>query len=347
LGKLLSIPDSRTLWLPFAVFTGLQALRKHHCKVIYSSGPSHTNHVVGALLSRFTGRPLVLDFRDAWVANPSMKAGNKWIEKGNILLEHFSIGSASVVVSTTDGVTADFQQRYANQAEKFVTIPNGFDQADFPAELPAPSLPRRPVLRIVHAGTLNEVRSPKDFLCALGQLLKEKSEVIGKLEVVFLGDSSRFGDGRTIEDYAREFGCNPVVKILGLVSRKESLDYISQADALLMIVGRVPKEEVSVFGISGKVYDYAAARKPVLTVSEPGPTAELAQRLNLGPVVHPDDRESIKSAIFSLWQAHHSGGIPYCLNLDLLNSYEFTRLSAELTDCFTRVCQPKLRAPKS
>ena len=121
-----------------------------------------------------------------------------------------------------------------------------------------------------------------------------------------MGQNGSFHDGRTIEDYVRDYGCQPVVKIAGYVSRKESLVYIQNADVLLMIIGRVPRAGAFVYGISGKIYDYAAAGKPVLTISEPGFTAEMAQRLDLGPVVHPDDTQGIKSALASLVAAHRS-----------------------------------------
>src|SRR5436190_834412 len=81
---------------------------------------------------------------------------------------------------------------------------------------------------------------------------------------------------------------------------------------------------------SGKIYDYAAAQKPVLTVAEPGSTAEIAQRLNLGPIAHPDHIDEIKSAILSLVEAHRSGRIPYNPDLNLLKSFEFSSLTARL-----------------
>jgi len=339
LGKFTKLPDSRILWLPFAVISSLRAIRQNRCRVIYSSGPTHTNHLVGAILSYLTRLPLVIDFRDAWVGNPAGRTPNAWIVKGNVFLERFCVRSAKVVVCTTDGIRADFENRYPNLPGKYVTISNGFDQSDFPSVTSVGSGPRRPVLTIVHAGTLGRERSPKEFLQALGLLLREKPELMVQVEVVFIGQNSPFADGRTIEDYVKEYGCSSVVKLPGLVSRKVSLDYIMQADVLLLIIGRVPKEKALVYGISGKIYDYAAARRPVLTVSEPGSTALLAQRLNLGPVVDPDDIQGIKSALLFLYEAHKDGSIPYSPNLELLKTFEFSSLTARLAACFNQACK--------
>jgi glycosyltransferase involved in cell wall biosynthesis len=246
------------------------------------------------------------------------------------------------VICTTDGIKADFENRYPDIPKKYVTITNGFDPADFPAEISMGTMgnsARSQVLRIVHAGTFGGERSPREFLLALGQLLRERPELKDLIEVVFVGQNSKFTDGRTIEEFIDEYGCGSVAKLTGFVSRKASLDYMMQADVLLLIIGRVPREGALVYGISGKLYDYGAARKPVLTVSEPGSTSQLAQALNLGPVVHPDDTEKIKSILVSLWGAHSSGAIPYNPNLELLKSFEFSSLTARFATCLDQTCK--------
>lgn len=337
-GRFTSVPDSRILWLPFAIVAGLRIIRNHHCRAIYSSGPSHTNHVVGAILSRLTGRPLVIDFRDAWVGNPIHLTFPVSMRKVHVRLERFCVRSARFVVSTTDGMNADFAARHADLPAKYVTITNGFDPADFAPVPVVEPVKRDSVLRIIHAGTLGSERSPKEFLLALGQLLRERPELAGRLEVIFVGKSSPFADGRTIEDYIDEYGCAAAVRLTGYVSRKASLDYMQQADVLLLIIGRVPKETAYIYGISGKIYDYAATRKPLLTIAEPGSTAEMAARLNLGPVVHPDSIPEIKTTLISLCESHAAGKIPYDLNLKLLKSFEFSSLTARLAECFDEAC---------
>jgi len=333
-GKFARIPDSRLLWLPFAMIKGFRAIRHNRCRVIYTSGPTHTNHLVGALLSRLTRRPLVMDFRDAWVSDPAARRGNGWTMKANSFLEQLCIRRARVVVCTTDGIRNDFESRYPESRGKCVTIPNGFDQSEFVQGTEPEDPSRRSVLKIVHAGTLGGERSPREFLAALGSLLEENPDLIGQLEVTFVGQNSPFLDGCVIEDYVEKYGCGLLVKITGFVSRDASLDYIRQADLLLLIIGRVPKEGAFVYGISGKIYDYAAAGMPVLTISETGSTAELARRLNLGPVLNPDDIQGIKSAIVSLVALHKCGGIPYSPDLELLKSFEFSSLTAKLAQCF-------------
>ena len=346
IGRVVKIPDSRILWLPFAIFKGLRAIRENQCRVIYTSGPSHTNHIAGAILSRLSRLPLILDFRDAWVGNPAKDKMAGFVKRGNCLLERFCVKTATFVVCTTDGIKKDFETRYPNFPKKYVTITNGFDPLDFPCEKPKPPRQLGQRLTITHAGTLGGERSPKEFLVALGELLRDKPELRHDLEVIFVGQNAPFADGRTIKDYIDQNGCGSVVKLTGYVSRKMSLEYISQADVLLLIIGRVPAAGAFVYGISGKIYDYAAARRRVLTISEPGASADIAERLNLGSIIHPDHTADIKAALLELCEAHKAGSIPYHPNLTLLKSFEFASLSARLAECFDKaslVSKPSFR----
>jgi glycosyltransferase involved in cell wall biosynthesis len=344
-GKFAKIPDSRILWLPCAVIKGLHAIRENNCRVLYSSGPTHTNHFVGAILSRLTGLPLIMDFRDAWVADPASNQKNLMVRRGNSLLEKWCVRVAKTVVCTTEGIQADFETRYPSVSQRYITITNGFDSTDFAPSSPRSQSPGDGVLRVLHAGTLGGERSPKEFLEAVGQLLKEKPEISRQLEVIFVGQNSPFTDGKTIEAYLTDYDCGSVVKIAGYVSRSESLQYMEGADVLLMVVGRVPRDGAFVYGISGKIYDYAAAGKPVLTISEPGATAAMATRLSLGPVVHPDHTAEIKAALLALCEAHRSGGVVYKLNSELLQSFEFTSLTARLAKCFDELARATAPQP--
>lgn len=336
-GRFLKIPDSRILWLPFAVKAGLSIAKDRGIDAIFASGPSFTNHLVGVILKRKTGRPLVVDFRDAWAADPAIVWRNEF-QKGMVnRLEKSVITNADRVVATTDGITSDFAQRYGARNGKYVTVTNGYDLNDFEGLKKNDSNVGRPAFTLVHAGTLGGERNPRQFLKALGGLVSKNTELKKDIRVLFVGQNSRFRDGRTIEEYIEEYDLRDVVMLTGFVARLKSLDYIANADALLLIIGTVPKEQSHIYGISAKIYDYALASKPVLTISDEGATAEMAKRLRLGAVVQPDDVETIERRILSLYDAHKRGALKVNVNRELLESFDFRNLSARLADCLDSV----------
>ncbi len=63
-------PDEKNNWIPGAFFSGLRILSRGKISVIYVSGYPWSAFLVGALLSKLKGIPLILDFRDAWTLNP-------------------------------------------------------------------------------------------------------------------------------------------------------------------------------------------------------------------------------------------------------------------------------------
>ena len=59
-------PDAQIGWLPHAILNGLRCIRKMGVRVIFSSYPPASSHLVGLALKRLTGLPWVADFRDCW-----------------------------------------------------------------------------------------------------------------------------------------------------------------------------------------------------------------------------------------------------------------------------------------
>lgn len=335
-GNLLEFADSRFLWLPFAVFKGLGIIARNRVGVIFASGPSFTNHIVGAILKKLTGVPLVVDFRDAWISDPAKNPVTTWHRKVLEAEERFVISTANRVVSTTDGIRDDFVSRYHGNLTKFVTVTNGFDRSDFQFvnEAQGEGKPSRS-MRIVHAGTLGWERTPIHFLKAVRRLKDADPAAFRNIEVVFVGQNSRFRDGKTIEEYVDEMGIKDRVILTGFVSRKESLRYMMTADLLLLIIGDVPENMRRIYGISAKIYDYALTGKPTITISGEGASADMARYLRAGDVIHPNDEAAITASIKRLYSEFTSrGGIACTIHQGRLDEFDFTNLSKKLSQCF-------------
>jgi hypothetical protein len=110
----------------------------------------------------------------------------------------------------------------------------------------------------------------------------------------------------------------------------ESIRYIASAPLLLLIIGKVPRERAWCYGISAKIYDYAAAGKTVLTISEDGPSARMAKYLNAGPVVDPADTPGIARALRQCYRNHLEGRLLGSVDKVRLEEFEFRHLSGKL-----------------
>jgi glycosyltransferase involved in cell wall biosynthesis len=333
IGEYIGIPDAHILWLPFAFLKGIGIINKNKCDVIYATGPTFTDHLVGFLLKKMARKSLAVDFRDAWVANPSYRTNNRLKRKIQCWLERKVIMVADAVVSTTSGMSEDFKKRYPQaKPEKFITITNGFDSSDFPSADHKRAEAGK--FRIVHTGILAFERSPKFFLQALRELLDEEPSLEADIEVVLVGKNLRFDDDKEIENYISEMDLWKVVQIKGFMSRSESLAYQQSADVLLLVIGIVPEDFLQTYGLSGKVFDYAISGKPVLALAQDGATAEFVRKTNIGVVVRPDDVNMIKSTLKEFYCAFKAGGLGVKRNDDQLEKYDLKFLTADLARCF-------------
>ncbi len=67
---LLSIPEQRIVWYPQAVRAARHLAQQHPFRIIFSTSPPETDHLVALALKRATGLPWVIDFRDGWMFEP-------------------------------------------------------------------------------------------------------------------------------------------------------------------------------------------------------------------------------------------------------------------------------------
>jgi glycosyltransferase involved in cell wall biosynthesis len=347
--KYAAIPDAFIIWAPSAILNGVNITRSEGVDIIYSTAPPFSNHIAATCLKLLTKIPLVVDFRDAWVSNPMQKWKKlKW-KRLNLrrfieaVLERMVIKNSDMVISTTDGITQDFRQRYPRiDFTKFVTIPNGYDKEDsYCSKVCTAKDPCK--MWIVYTGYLKMERSPKPLCEAVRRLVDEKPYLEDLLEVYFIGEVSHFADGEKIEDYIERYKLQKMVKLTGHVTRTEALMYQMSADILLLIIGAVPKEEVFTYGIASKVYDYMLVGKPVLSIADKGPVSELIESTKIGVSIEPSDIDGIKQYLSNSYDMLKDGQLTIAADKDEIAKYDMLTLTEKLTTSFA-ACSQKVHA---
>jgi len=125
-------PDQAGPWLIPAFIRGIRVVRKNKIDAIFATGSPWSGLVVGYLISRFTGKPLIVDFRDPWMNNPFHLSKGKLLDSWSARLERRVVHHASAVSLNTDPLKAEFLQRYPDiEPDKFFVMPNGYDPEDF------------------------------------------------------------------------------------------------------------------------------------------------------------------------------------------------------------------------
>jgi len=126
----LAVPDNEAGWVPFAVAKGLALLETRRFDAVLTTSPPESCHLVGWALKRLAGATWVADFRDAWTSHhlrrdllPVARFANRWLERG-------VLRAADGVVANSAAMARTLKPRLGPRG-RLLTLPNGFDAADF------------------------------------------------------------------------------------------------------------------------------------------------------------------------------------------------------------------------
>lgn len=328
--KWIFVPDENIGWLPFALRQGEKIIKTEGIDVIYATAPIYTNLLIGYFLKRRTGKPLVIDFRDPWTQNVFTKYPTIIHKKIEEKMERTVLKFTDYVITTTEPMRLKLIEKYPFIRGKCATITNGFDPEDFTGL--TRSAPREK-FTITYTGFLYGLRTGKHFLIALKELIKEKKETESRIQVLFAGPPNK-----QTADLVRELGLQNVVRIFGYISHQESLKLMVDSDVLLLIIAAEESydEKIGSLMIPGKTFEYLGAKRPILALVPSGATADLIRATKTGIVTPPNDINSIKQAIFKMFQEWERGNLG-TIRSDI-SEYDREMLTQKLATIFQSFC---------
>jgi glycosyltransferase involved in cell wall biosynthesis len=289
LGRSLLLPDPEVAWLPDALRTGVRVVREREIDVVLSTSPPNSAHVIGAAIARRAGVPHVADFRDSWLANPHRRYERRSVRAKRALeqrIAHAALRKVAAVSAVTPSIAAEATE-LAPPGTPVRVVANGCDFDEFDGLVYA----RGERMRIVHAGSFFGQRTPRPFLSAFATLLRERPALADRVQAVFLGEL-RPAD----REWALGLGLGSALALEGFRPHAEALREMRAADVLLLLVPRADGRGLSV--VSGKVYEYLAAERPILALVPPeGDAATLLRDTGSAWIADPDDEAEILAAL--------------------------------------------------
>jgi len=291
--------DQEIGWYPFATQRGLKLLSAQPYQAIYSTSAPYTNHLVALRLKQASQLPWIADFRDPWLDNFSAGFATSAHRAICANLEKRIVSTANRVLVVSEAMRQQFLNRYPSlSTDHFITLPNGFDPADFENIKPIPKDNTR--FTLVYTGSLYGKRqSARPFLTALRQVLERKIIPRSSITVRFVGNVNKEAEKLTLE-----WNLSDIIEFTGYLPHADMLAHQLGADALLLIIGAGPGSD-AVF--TGKIFEYLAAGKPILALIPPGVAADLLTEAQIGKIVSPDDPNAIANALTNLFSAWQKG----------------------------------------
>ena len=307
----LNIPDIVTGWILPAVVAGRALVRKSDIACLFSSGPAWSSHLAALGLARLTGLPWVAHFRDPWSQGSRYYRDSQWAERANARLERAVVERAATVICVTDRHTDLLRRHYAScEPGKFVTVPNGFDGAEWEEAEKDAGVASAGVSAeqfvITYAGALYVGRSPLLVFEALRRLGQTGELALDRvrLDIVVNDGTRELPDGRDIMGVAREMGLAASVQVLGPLPRRDTLRRLLDSNLLLLLGHNFTMQ------VPGKLYEYLRTGRPILALAPAGAQTDLLRATGGAWIVEPDDGVGVVEAVrdaYRRWQTGQSG----------------------------------------
>ena len=332
-GRRLLLPDASVTWNLTAVPEAIRIVRRERIDVVVTTSPPSSVHLVGAAVRRATGTPWVADLRDSIVAHPHRRAESGAVrvkEQAEHAMARLVARRADAIVAVSGAIAGEM--RALVPRGRVVEIANGSDFDDFAGLEYAPGTR----FRITHAGSFFGKRDPRPFLTALGR--PEFADVTAR----FVGDF-RASD----RDWVAAQGIADRVSLVPYAPRATSLELQRDSEALLLLIPEAGGRGRGV--LSGKVFEYLAAERPILALVPPdGAAAELVRASGAGVVVAPGDVDGIARELAGLRRRWLAGA----LETPRLGPEWRQRISREarvreLADLLRTVVEAPSRAPSA
>jgi glycosyltransferase involved in cell wall biosynthesis len=295
-GRRLLVPDENVGWAMSAIPTAVRIVRRERIDVVITTSPPASLHLLGAAVKAATGAKWVADLRDSLLAHPHRRSESAAVrakEKTGAAVAWTVARRADAIVAAADAIAEE--ARSLEPRGRVLKIENGCDFDDF-AGL---EYHRGDRFRITHAGSFFGKRDPRPFLQALAD--SDLEDVV----VRFVGDF-RSAD----REFAESLGIGDRIELIPYVPRRESLRLQRDSDALLLLIPEAGGRGKGV--LSGKVFEYLAAERPILAAVPPdGEAARLVFATGAGVVAPPDDVAALREALLGLharWRAGRLNG---------------------------------------
>ena len=303
------VPDPRIGWVRPSVRFLKKYLAEHPVDAVVTTGPPHSVHLIGLGLKKALGLRWIADFRDPWTEMFYYKhlGLGPAADRRHHRLEQAVLDGADAVISVSPPVAADFR---AKTQTPVVLITNGFDEDDFAEagepssgapgvqffpdpengsekilDTPAPQRPHTKV-RLVHTGLFAADGNPLNLWDALAERCAADPAFRERLQIRLAGKVDA-----AVTEAVRERGLGGNLVELGYLPHDETVREQRAADILLLPLRREP-EYAKV--LPGKIFEYLAARRPVLGIGqEDGAAAAVLRDAAAGQMFDWDKKDEL------------------------------------------------------
>ena len=257
-------PDAYASWIPGVVRRARAVHAERPVDLVLATGNPWSSFGAAQDIAAATGAPYVLDYRDAWTMNQYTETSTAHGGSRIMAAERRVLRGCALAVFVNEAQRAWHAERHPEVADRTVVVENGWEPeilGELPVRLPAPDQP----LRLSYVGTMTTYMPLPEFFD--GWRLARQHPALSGATVALHGHLGFFvSSGRMLRALL------PLEEDIGVVyegplPKADIAAGYEAADVLLLILPG------SRYVTSGKVYEYMATGKPIVSVHDPESSA--------------------------------------------------------------------------
>lgn len=273
-------------------------IRHHRIQNVIVSSPPHSTQLIGLRLKRALGERinLIIDYRDSWNTRKLFRKNIYPLQKVNEWLEASVLRQGDRLIYVSAPMLTKIDKKYRVRPQSAQLVMNGFDKIMIDAdglEEDHGYHPSSGPLTIGHFGSMSlgpsSMRDPSRFLDAI----RNSDLPIKLIQYGYCNDPeylSEASGGR--------------VEVRGTLPHLEAVHAMKAMDVLLFLHSqREDSDEV----VSGKIFDYMVAQRPILSVGPVGmEVCRIIRENRIGYCADLYDKEDIRNVILRLIEEKQS-----------------------------------------
>ena len=324
------IPDSSVIWARKAFKEAVNIIKNNNVDLIFVTSPPHGIQLLALKLKKeFPYIPLIIDFRDGWTINPLYKSSNKFKEKLEKIYEENLVKCANKIVCATEPIEKSYTIIYKKYASKFCTITNGYDGENY--NFNRNNYIRNNKLVIMYTGSIGSKGvQAKYFLKACENIVKNR-EIKENLRIIFIGN---FSEDKLY--WSNKLNGN--IEFKSLIPQKDIIEYTEKADLLMLtFTSRQGGKTV----LTGKIFEYLAARRPILGLVPDSAAKDFILNNNLGFCCEPTNIRAIEYTIKKIYELWKNNQLYIKPDIKLIKKYDRKILTKKLAYLFDNLLNDK------
>lgn len=323
----MAYPDQHILWRKTAIKKGLNELNSKNYDAILSTLNPMTAHNIARYLKKRTNLPWVADYRDLWADRHYEKLPN-WYYRISLRYEKKVLKSADCLTIVSEPWAERLRELHHLPVEY---VSNGFD-----SEYVNPGIPVNEILTINYTGSLwgSDKYNPHPLFQALSELKYEGRINTNKIQVNFYGSNPQW-----LTNAIHKYDLEDCVILHSYVSKEEIRTIQCASQVLLLLTWG---EKVGDGQYTGKVYEYLAAKRPILAIGarKENVVNGLMERTNAGVFV--SDSNEVKKQLLEWYQEYlETGSVQYHGIEEIVNESSYRFIAKKMAKILDEVSERK------